>query len=227
MNEAARVNEVLGKAHRTATAAMRTGKGSPQVGTCLQLLAVEPLRADDEGDIGIADWLRGFLVDAHVDDLARGGDDVGDFVGLQYYTRLLADASSSAMVAPPPAGAETTQMGWEVYPQGFGTVLRRIADAGLPVYVTENGIATTDDTQRVRYLASHLAQVKDAMADGVDVRGYLHWSAFDNFEWAHGYRPRFGLIGIDREDGFRRIVRPSAELYGEVARSGSLAPLVD
>ena len=116
-------------------------------------------------------------------------------------------------------------MGWEVYPEGLGRMLRRIAEIGLPVYVTENGIATTDDAQRVRYLASHLAQLKDALAEGIDLRGYLHWSAFDNFEWAHGYRPLFGLVGIDREDGFRRVVRPSAELYGEVARTGSLAPL--
>ncbi|MBV8182209.1 MAG: glycoside hydrolase family 1 protein, partial [Mycobacterium sp.] len=107
-------------------------------------------------------------------------------------------------------------------PEGFGRMLRRVADAGLPIFVTENGIATDDDAQRVRYLIAHLQQVKAALADGVDVRGYMHWSSFDNFEYNHGYTPTFGLIGIDRQNGYRRIVKPSAAVYGEIARSGCL-----
>jgi beta-glucosidase len=102
-------------------------------------------------------------------------------------------------------------------------MLRRLADAGLPIVVTENGIATTDDAQRIRFLVSHLQQVKDAVHDGIDVRGYLHWSSFDNFEWAHGYTRTFGLIGIDRHNGYRRMVRPSAVAFGEIARSGRLS----
>ena len=61
----------------------------------------------------------------------------------------------------------------------------------------------------------------------VDVRGFHYWSAFDNFEWAEGFRPTFGLIGIDREDGLRRVVRPSAHAYGELARTGSLSAFAD
>lgn len=116
-------------------------------------------------------------------------------------------------------------MGWEVYPEGLGQMLRRISDAGLPVVITENGIATADDSQRIRFLASHLLEVQRAIEDGVDVRGYMYWSSFDNFEWAHGYAPTFGLIGIDRDDALRRVVRPSATLFGEVATTGSLSPL--
>jgi beta-glucosidase len=135
------------------------------------------------------------------------------------------DATAAGFLAGPPEGAETTLMGWEAHPEGFGVMLRRIAQAGLPFVVTENGIATADDAQRVRYLRSHLRELEAALADGVDVRGYLYWSAFDNFEWAHGYAPTFGLVGIDRDRGLRRVVRRSAVLFGEVARSGSLAPL--
>lgn len=171
-----------------------------------------------------ADLLRGFMVDSHLDDLRAGGD-VGDFVGLQYYFRMRVDATRPDFQAPPDAGAETTQMGWEVHPPGFGAMLRRVAAAGLPVVVTENGIATADDRQRVRFLRSHLGELARALADGVDVRGYLHWSAFDNFEWAHGYAPTFGLVGIDRADGLRRVGRPSAVLYGELARTGKLSGL--
>ncbi|WP_328472348.1 family 1 glycosylhydrolase [Actinoplanes sp. NBC_00393] len=80
-------------------------------------------------------------------------------------------------------------MGWAVHPDGLREMLHRAAATGLPLYVTENGIATTDDTERVAYLESHVAALAQAITEGVDVRGYLHWSAFDNFEWSEGYRP--------------------------------------
>jgi len=219
--EATRVNEVLAKAHRTATAAMRAGAGSPKVGTCLQLPVIEPLRPESAEDTAIADMARQFVVDFHTADLRAGGD-VGDFVGLNYYTRVVTDATSPRLVVPPGPKAETTQMNWEVYPEGLGRMLRRLADTGLPIVVTENGIATADDAQRIRFLASHLRQVKDALCDGVDVRGYIYWSSSDNFELVHGYGQTFGLIGIDRSNGYRRIVRPSAAVYGEIARNGCL-----
>lgn len=223
---AAQVNLTLAAAHRTAVQALRAGRGAPLVGTCLQLPPIEPLRPDEPADVAAAAELEAFMVGTHLDDLAAGGD-VGDFVGLQYYTRIRVDASSTALLARAPAGAETSMIGWEVYPQGLSQMLHRLGEIGLPIIVTENGIATNDDDQRVRYLQSHLREVAGALAAGVDIRGYIAWSAFDNFEWSHGYGPRFGLVGIDREDGLRRIVRPSAVAYGEVARSGSLKPLDD
>jgi beta-glucosidase len=124
-----------------------------------------------------------------------------------------------------PPGVPLTQMGWEIHPQGLRLALDTAARAGLPLVVTENGVATDDDRDRMRYLHDHLAVVRDAIADGMDVRGYLCWSAFDNFEWAEGFRPTFGVVGIDRADGLRRIVRPSAEGLGRLARSGQLADL--
>jgi beta-glucosidase len=148
-------------------------------------------------------------------------------VGLQYYTRLRVDASSERLLAPAPDGVETSMIGWELYPAGFGEVLRRLSDVGLPIVVTENGIATAEDAQRVRYLDGHLRELKSAMDEGIDVRGYFYWSSFDNFEWSKGYAPRFGLVSIDRENGFRRVVNPSAVVYGEVARTGSLKALAE
>ena len=117
-------------------------------------------------------------------------------------------------------------MGWEIHPEGLYEAIEAAAGTGLPVVVTENGIATADDAERIAYLHSHLGQVARALRDGVDVRGYLYWSSFDNFEWAEGYQPTFGLVGIDREDGLRRIVRPSAHAFGEVARTGRLEGMV-
>jgi hypothetical protein len=129
--------------------------------------------------------------------------------------------------APAPPGAPLTQMGWEIHPEGLHRAIVSAARSGLPVYVTENGIATADDAQRIAYMRDHLAQVARAIAEGVDVRGFHYWSSFDNFEWAEGYRPTFGMIGIDRDDGLRREARPSARAYGELARTGSLTALTN
>jgi len=226
LGKAVQANQVLAAAHRTAVAALRSGKGSPKAGTALQLPPVQPLHPDDPAHVEAAARLDAFMVQTHLDDLRAGGD-VGDFVGLQYYTRILADGVSGKLLAPAPEGAEVSQIGWELYPEGFGQMLRRLSEVGLPIVVTENGIATTEDSQRVRYLDSHLRELKSVMDEGVDVRGYFYWSAFDNFEWSKGYTPRFGLVGVDREDGMRRVVKPSAVVYGEVARTGSLKALAE
>jgi beta-glucosidase len=137
-----------------------------------------------------------------------------DWVGLNYYTRKRIGAAPGAW----PALAEQdgplpkTQVGWEIYPQGLGHFLRMIhADyaRGLPVYVTENGMARADaigpdghvaDPERTAYLDAHLAQVREAIDAGVPVRGYFVWSLIDNYEWALGYEPRFGLVHVDYAD---------------------------
>jgi beta-glucosidase/6-phospho-beta-glucosidase/beta-galactosidase len=82
-----------------------------------------------------------------------------------------------------------------------------------------------DAIDQYHYVESHLDAVRRALAEGLDVRGYLYWSSFDNLEWAEGFRPTFGLVGIDRSDNLRRVVRPSAAAFGRVARSGRLADL--
>jgi beta-glucosidase len=93
--------------------------------------------------------------------------------------------------------------------------------AGIPVIVTENGLATTDDTRRIEYIERALQGVFNCLKDGLDVRGYTYWSAFDNFEWTQGYRPTFGLIAVDRETQMR-TVKPSARWLGAVARANGL-----
>jgi beta-glucosidase len=159
------------------------------------------------------------MEEVYLDDLA------GDWAGVQYYTRQRVDPAAADGFAPAPDGAPLTQMGWEIHPEGLHRAILSAARSGLPVYVTENGIATADDGERIAYLRDHLAQVARAIAGGADVRGYFYWSSFDNFEWAEGYRPTFGLIGIDREAGLRRVTRPSARAYGDLARTRSLSAL--
>jgi beta-glucosidase len=166
-------------------------------------------------------WIRGLTVpDEEIPGLA-GSD---DFVGVQYYTRLEIDPDTlgQGMTSRPKPGERVTQMGWVWHPEGCGNVLDEVARIGIPVYITENGIATDDDAERVEYVTLHLEQVLDAIARGIDVRGYFYWSILDNFEWNEGYRPKFGLIAVDR-DTMKRIPKPSLEWYGGVARANALA----
>jgi len=112
-------------------------------------------------------------------------------------------------------------MGEEVYPEGFYQLLKRLQTYGQPVYVTENGISTLDDDQRCRYLLRHLREMQRAISEGVDVRGYLHWSLTDNFEWAEGYYQKFGIVAMDPNTRERRP-RPSAHLYRDIARANAI-----
>src|SRR6185312_6254432 len=90
-------------------------------------------------------------------------------------------------------------LGWEIYPEGLTQVLTRAAReyTRLPIYVTENGITEGDDTRRVKFYADHLLAVREAQRAGVDIRGYFAWSLLDNYEWAEGYTPRFGIVHTD------------------------------
>jgi beta-glucosidase len=91
----------------------------------------------------------------------------------------------------------------------------------LPVIVTENGIGTADDSRRIEYILRAIHGVINCLKDGLDVRGYTYWSAFDNFEWELGYRPTFGLISVDRKLQ-QRTVKPSARMLGAIARANSI-----
>ena len=91
----------------------------------------------------------------------------------------------------------------------------------LPVMITENGICTDDDNVRWEYISNHLKSVHRAIEAGVKVKGYLYWSLMDNFEWAEGFAPRFGLIGIDYATQ-QRSVRESARKYAEVCKTGEM-----
>ncbi len=211
-----KVTRTLIAAHAAAVRALGAGAGDPKAGLCLQLPDFEPARPGDADCEAFVAEIRREMADVYLEDLP------GAFVGVQYYTRERLDPGLPGHHSPPPADAPLTQMGWELNPEGLGRAIRLAAGSGLPVVITENGIATADDRERVAYLRSHLGQVAQALRDGIDVRGFMYWSAFDNFEWNEGYRPLFGMVGIDRGDGLRRIVRPSARAYGELARTRSL-----
>lgn len=106
-------------------------------------------------------------------------------------------------------------MGYEFSPEALETCLRYAAErASVPTYITENGIATEDDTRRVEYIQRALAGVRSCLAGGIDVRGYIHWSLLDNFEWIFGYRPKFSLVSVDRQTQ-ERTIKPGAHYLGD------------
>jgi beta-glucosidase len=214
-----RAGRVLLEAHHAAVRAVREASGC-LTGLAVQLPLLVPAR-DDAACRAFHREMQHEIVDLYLDGLT--GPDRGDWLGVQYYRKQWVDPASPTLFAPPPPGTRTTQLGWAVHPAGLRDVLHRAARTGLPLYVTENGIATEDDDERIDYLHSHLAAVAGALADGVDVRGYLHWSAFDNFEWSEGFRPRFGLVAVDRDDDLARVPKPSAYAFADLARSGRLA----
>lgn len=138
-----------------------------------------------------------------------------DFIGVQNYTRKLIGPYGSL---PAPKGAEVTQMGYEFYPEAIGHVIRHVAEQlPLPILVTENGIGTDDDSRRVEYIKRALAGVKACVADGIPVKGYLHWSLLDNFEWQEGYAKTFGLIAVERSCQ-KRKPKPSLAYLGSFGK---------
>jgi len=147
-----------------------------------------------------------------------------DYFGLNHYTRWKVDA-----LAPEPhvtaAGARLTDLGWEIHPRGFEQALMHAAAQGVPVLVTENGFADQADAFRPRALIEYLLHLGRAIDRGARVIGYLHWSLMDNFEWADGFRPRFGLYGVDHDHPERpRARRRSADLYARIIRANAITP---
>lgn len=221
---AQRAVDNLLEAHRLASAAIRSRAGVPTGVT----LALPDLQYEDGAQPGtsslelesrITDW---FL------DLARGDD----FVGVQTYTRFRYGPEGprspghdwSDLTRDLLETDETTQMGYEYYPQALGGAIRRVHRAcpNVPVLVTENGIATANDAKRIAFIETALREVLRCLGEGVDVRGYLYWSLLDNFEWALGYGPTFGLVAVDRRT-FARQPKPSARWLGAVARARALS----
>ena len=138
-----------------------------------------------------------------------------DFLGVQAYSTQGVD--EHGLVAHP-VSEDNTLVGTPYRPDALGIALRHAHDVsgGIPLLVTENGIATADDERRIAYTTDALAEMSAAIGDGVDVRGYLHWSALDNFEWGH-WEPTFGLIAVDRST-FGRTPKPSLAWLGAIAR---------
>ena len=152
-----------------------------------------------------------------------------DFIGINYYSRqrvelrkwgvrnLMMDVCKNEEHCI----HEKNSLGWEIYPEGLYKVLLKVKKYGLPVMITENGICTSDDSLRWKYIEAHLKNIHRAMDEGVNVKGYFYWSLMDNFEWHDGFGPRFGLIDINYTTQ-QRTVRESAVKFSQVCKTGVL-----
>jgi beta-glucosidase len=199
-------------AHRLAVEVIRTAAPGVPVGLTLSMTDYQSAPGGEEK----LESIRQHAEDVYFD--ATKGD---DFIGVQTYTRMLIGPNGWAGYEE---GVPVLDMGYEFYPASLGNCLRRAwnyTKGSVPLIVTENGIGTRDDEQRIDYVRQALAGVLDAIAEGVDVRGYTYWSLLDNFEWAFGYRPRFGLVRVDRET-FARTAKPSAAWLAAVAAANAL-----
>jgi beta-glucosidase len=198
------------KAHRLAVTAIKSTRGNFPVGMTLAMADHQAV----PGGEARRDQFRATVDDVFLD---AACDD--DFIGVQTYTR---DRMGPDGPLPPEEGARRTQMGYEFWPEALEATIRYAAGyTGKPVLVTENGIGTENDADRIEYIDRALRGVHRCLQDGIEVRGYCYWSIFDNFEWGMGYRPKFGLIAVDRVTQ-KRTLKPSAEWLGRVARAKAL-----
>jgi len=213
------------EAHKKGAAAIRARYRIP-VGITL---AMPDLQYEDGAQVGSSS----LEVESRVNDWFLEVARKDDFVGVQTYTRFRYGPDG-----PRSPGHDwsdttretietdvTTQMGYEDYPQAVGAAIRRAARTcpGLPILVTESGIATAHDERRMAFIHAALREVQACLRDGIDVRSYVYWSLLDNFEWAFGYAPTFGLVAVDRQT-FSRHPKPSASWLGAVARSRAFLP---
>ena len=196
-------DELVMEAHKAARAVIREVCPHIKLGLTLSLHDIQAL----EGGEGPAqkDWDDEFT---HYLPLIEGDD----FLGVQNYTRSRYDTNGSMSA---PDGAELTQMNYEFYPQALEHVLRTVAQSFHgDLIVTENGIATADDTRRVAFIEQALTGVQNCLADGLPIKGYFYWSLMDNFEWQKGFAMQFGLIAVDRANNQTRSPKPSLGYLG-------------
>lgn len=199
--------EILKQAHVQGREAIKKVSPQTKVGVTLALPDVQSI----PGGENIAEemwetYFRQFLPMIEGD----------DYFGLQNYTR---EQYSENGRVDPPEGARLTQMGYENYPVALANVVRTVAkDLSIPIIITEHGIATDDDQEREEFIKQGIHELSRCIQEGIDVQGYVYWSAFDNFEWMLGYGKRFGIIAVDRET-MKRKAKGSAYLLGEIAQS--------
>jgi beta-glucosidase len=197
-------------AHKLASEAIRSRSRDTRTGLTFAVQDIVPGPGGEARCAEIVHHYLGQLVEQ------LDGD---DFIGAQIYTRVVIGPDGAL---PPAADAEMTLAGQEYFPEATEGALGYLASlTSTPILITENGVATADDSRRIEYINRALGGVHRAMAAGANVIGYCHWSVFDNYEWHFGYGPTYGIISVDRQT-MARTLKPSATLLGKIARANAL-----
>lgn len=206
---ALRVFSVLARAHRDAYKAIHGIQPGARVGFANILCFMEPASRWNPLD-RFSVVLSRFWTNHYFFWLT--GKDTHDYIAVQNYfhnrvafPRRLRNENK-----------KVSDMGWELYPESLYYLLKEWGKLNKPVYITEHGLADAGDVNRAWYIRDAIENIERAIAEGVDVRGYFHWSLLDNFEWDKGFWPRFGLVEIDHENALERKIRPSAREYKKI-----------
>lgn len=204
----ARVYWNLAQAHRRAYDLIKAGAPSVQVGVAAQLSNAQAKRPHNLIDGTVTKAMRYAWNWWFLNRIRRHQD----FVGINYYfTDYYKGLGKKANPKVP-----VNDLGWYMEPEGLYPLLTRVwSRYKKPIIVTENGVADRNDDYRQWWIEQTIIAMQRAMSEGVDIRGYMHWSLLDNFEWKYGWWPKFGLIAVDREQGMKRTVRPSAVWFAK------------
>jgi beta-glucosidase len=238
-------NMLLGHAHAYHiihdTLGKNRTKSAPKVGTVKDTEYFQPYDEKSSKDRNEASFLHQFYNASFLDALKTGkinapiggGEQIDivkgawDFIGFNYYSRMLVKSGVREVLQEDKPltrkdSLGTTDMGYEIYPEGIYHLIKWLEGYNLPTYITENGVAVKDDNVRAMSIVLHLEQVHRAIQEGANVQAYFYWSLLDNFEWDSGFSKRFGLVEVDYKSLERRP-RPSAYLYREIIRNNGIA----
>lgn len=227
--EAGRVMHRLARAHVAAYERLHDARDDVEVGFAHSAPFIVPCGRGGRGDT-LAARARDFVLNDAFFWLVRAcGATIRnsrpfDFIGINYYTRTIVRGASSGLGRlfgtecredhHGDLGADN-ELEWPVYAPGLFEIAKKFAVFGVPILITENGIATADDDRRSAFIREHLVELAKAIRSGIDVRGYLHWTLMDNYEWTHGTQAHFGLAGVDPETGERKP-RPSSRVFARI-----------
>lgn len=197
----------LVRAHRQAYKIIKAKYPKAQVGVAAQLANIQAKRPHNSIDSTVTQWMRYAWNWWFLNRIRRHQD----YIGINFYFSDYYFAFKRENPKVP-----VSDLGWYMEPEGlYPLLLRTWNHYKKPIFVTENGVADAHDQYRQWWVEETIVAMERAISEGVDLRGYCHWSLLDNFEWAYGWWPKFGLVAVDREHGMKRTIRPSAEWFAQ------------
>ncbi len=210
----------LARAHKKAYKVIHKEVSGAKVGIANNLSSFDSFHHHNIRE-GVAVWFLD-LINNHLFYKLTGK--THDFLGINYYVHQYISFNGNShlpsLVDIATTKKDVSDMGWEIYPEGIFDVLLDMSDYHLPIYITENGLASTNDDRRVRFLLNYLKEIYHAIHSGVEVKGYFHWSLIDNFEWG-SFEDRFGLIEVDYTTQ-KRTPKPSAHVYEKIIKENGI-----
>lgn len=220
LTAAARSTRNLTQGHIAAYETIKKIQPDAQVG-----ITINSIHFDAKEDNKLIRWGKERLDESWNDVFLREFKDHLDFIGLHQYFHF--PLQRNLLKSFNPDGKIMSDSNWELNPESMYHMLHHMKKYNLPIYITEHGLADGKDAKRPWYIYETVQQIHKAIEDGVDVRGYIHWTLMDNFEWHEGYGPKFGLVDVDRSDHLTRTPRRSAYLLRDIAKANGITAKIE